>query len=183
MKTSFILRENHSDWWMQLLFGMLFVIFGLWMLFAPLVSFEALTIAFGIVLLGSGLFQVILYLFNRNRQHIVQSFALVGLVDFVLGILLVANPEALLGLVSLFISLWLLNRAIYSIKRAWTLKQMDGIDWKPNLRKGIALIAVAILLLWHPEIIGITIGLWTALAFLVLGLVRLNMAIRMRKAV
>jgi len=46
---------------------------------------------------------------------------------------------------------------------------------------GIVLIFIAAILLWHPEIIGFTIAIWTSLAFMLIGVFRIYLALQFRK--
>jgi len=43
------------------------------------------------------------------------------------------------------------------------------------------LVVIAAALLWHPEIIGITIAIWTAIAFIFIGIFRIYLAFRLRE--
>ena len=76
-------------------------------------------------------------------------------------------------LITILISLWLLFRGVIAIRNAVILKKANNQNYKYGLIFGIFLIMLAAIFLWHPEILGITIAFWTALAFISLGIFRI----------
>ena len=172
-------RKNY--WWMSLISGMALLIFGLWFLVAPLESFQSLTIVFGVIILLVGLSEVYLSLKNRKSVFDYMSYLWGGLLNVVLGVLLISSPETILWIISIVIGFWLIFKGGEQIKRAIRLKKQQSGNWKAVLVFGIVLVLVAAALLWHPEIIGITIAVWTAIAFIFIGIFRVFLAFRIRE--
>jgi len=104
-----------------------------------------------------------------------------GLIDVVIGIILIVNPAILLKIITLFVAAWLIISSITIIMRASETRQKDKDIWKWELILGVFLLLLAILLLWHPMILGFTIAIWTALAFIILGIFRIGLTIRLNK--
>lgn len=172
-------RKNY--WWMSLISGMALLIFGLWFFVAPLESFQSLTIVFGVIILLVGLSEVYLSLKNRKSVFDYMSYLWGGLLNVVLGVLLISSPETILWIISIVIGFWLIFKGGEQIKRAIQLKKQQSGNWKAVLIFGIVLVLVAAALLWHPEIIGITIAVWTAIAFIFIGIFRVFLAFRLRE--
>lgn len=172
-------RKNY--WWMSLISGMALLIFGLWFFVAPLESFQSLTIVFGVIILLVGLSEVYLSLKNRKSVFDYMSYLWGGLLNVVLGVLLISSPETILWIISIVIGFWLIFKGGEQIKRAIRLKKQQSGNWKAVLIFGIVLVLVAAALLWHPEIIGITIAVWTAIAFIFIGIFRIFLAFRLRE--
>lgn len=172
-------RKNY--WWMSLISGMALLIFGLWFFVAPPESFQSLTIVFGVIILLVGLSEVYLSLKNRKSVFDYMSYLWGGLLNVVLGVLLISSPETILWIISIVIGFWLIFKGGEQIKRAIRLKKQQSGNWKAVLIFGIVLVLVAAALLWHPEIIGITIAVWTAIAFIFIGIFRIFLAFRLRE--
>ncbi|WP_340113259.1 HdeD family acid-resistance protein [Maribellus mangrovi] len=172
---------NKQYWWIPLISGLTLLFFGIWFLLAPLDSFKSLTIVFGLIISLSGAIEM--YIALKNRKVVINylSFLWGGLLNVILGILLMLNPEAILWIISLVIGFWMIFKGGELIKRAFQLKKSNSTHWKRVLVFGILLIVVAAILLWHPEIIGFTIAIWTSLAFILIGVFRIYLALQFRK--
>lgn len=171
---------KNSYWWMPFISGLVLLFFGIWFLAAPLDSFKTLTIIFGIIVLLSGLFEI--YILLKNQKNLIDwlSFLWGGLLNVILGILLIANPRTILVIMSFIIGFWLIFKGGEQIKRAINLKKNKNDAWKLVLTFGILLIIIAAVLLWHPDIIGFTIALWTSIAFILIGIFRIYLAFRLK---
>ena len=108
------------------------------------------------------------------------SFLWGGVLNIVLGILLILNPRTILVIISVLIGFWLIFKGGEQIKRAINLRKNKNSVWKRVLTLGILMILVAAILLWHPEIIGFTIARWTSIAFIIIGVFRIYLAFRLR---
>ncbi len=111
---------------------------------------------------------------NLKRKS---SLYLVSIV--LVGILLIANPEAILVLITLFISFWLVLRGVLSIWEAMELRKEGRKNWKWVLLLGILIMLLAIVLIWHPQVIGLTIIFWIAISFISLGIFRIVLAFKL----
>jgi len=168
-------------WWIPLVSGLTLLFFGIWFFVAPLDSFKSLTIVFGLVIMLSGAYEM--YIALKNRDVIFDYLSLLwgGLLNVILGVLLILNPEAILWIISLIFGFWLIFKGGERIKKAFQLKKTGNNRWKGVLILGIVLILFAAILLWHPEIIGFTIAIWTSLAFILIGIFRIFLAFKLRE--
>jgi len=177
-----LMNENRkSYWWMSLISGLALLIFGIWFFVAPLESFQSLAIVFGFIILIVGLSEVFISLKKRNVVFDYMSYLWGGLLNVVLGVLLISSPETILWVISIVIGFGLIFKGGEQIKRAIQLKKQNSSNWKAVLVFGIVLVVIAAALLWHPEIIGITIAIWTAIAFIFIGIFRIYLAFRLRE--
>jgi len=53
--------------------------------------------------------------------------------------------------------------------------------WTWEFALGLFLMLLAIIFLWHPMLLGISIAVWTGLAFIILGIFRIVLTLRLRK--
>jgi len=173
-------RSSKNYWWIPFLSGFILLLFGIWFLIAPIESFHSLTIVFGIIMLISGIPE--LYILIKSQKGFIEnlSFLLGGVLNIVLGILLIVNPRTILLIISILFGFWLIFKGGEQIKRAIKLRKNRNLVWKRVLTLGILMIVVAAILLWHPEIIGFTIALWTSIAFIMIGVFRIYLAFRLK---
>jgi len=174
------LGSSSNYWWIPFLSGLILLLFGIWFLVAPLESFQSLSIAFGIIMFLSGVLE--LYILIKSTKGLMDnlSFLWGGVLNIVLGILLILNPRTILVIISILIGFWLIFKGGEQIKRAINLRKNKNSVWKRVLTLGIIMILVAAILLWHPEIIGFTIALWTSIAFIMIGIFRIYLAFRLK---
>ena len=164
-----------------LLFGLVFILIGIWIFRAPVESFEKITILIGIIILISGTTQLIFTLSNRGGIP-GWGFQLTGdLFDLAIGIVLLVNPGILLKVITLFVGVWLIANSISIIMRAAEARKDKRRYWTWEFGLGIFLIVLAALFLWHPMFLGLTIAYWTAMAFITLGIFRIVLAFKLRK--
>jgi len=181
MNQEVTVNKKPAYWWIPMLFGVIFIVTGVWIFKAPAESFGTITKIIGVIILVSGTSEMILTI-GRRRGIPGWGFQLSGgLIDVVIGIILIVNPAILLKIITLFVAAWLIISSITIIMRASETRQKDKDIWKWELILGVFLLLLAILLLWHPMILGFTIAIWTALAFIILGIFRIGLTIRLNK--
>ena len=104
METEIIDKKNTRFWWLPLLFGLVFVGLGIWILAAPEDGMKAIMQVIGIIAIMSGTAQFI-FTFSKYQGISGWGYQLVGgLVDLAVGIILVTDPEFLLKVVSILVA-------------------------------------------------------------------------------
>ena len=166
------------SWWMYLLNGTLLIILGIWMLKMPGDSFNTMARIVGIIVLISGLVESGLSIYLRETIPEWGWSLVAGVVDLLLGAFLIANPKAILLILTLIISFFLVVRGVLLIREAMLLKNQDNNRWKWILGLGILLVVLAIIIVWHPQIVGLTFMIWMAVSFISLGIFRISLAFK-----
>ena len=165
--------------WMYLIKGALIIVLGIWMLKMPRESFNAMLLVIGLIIAISGVLEAFLALYYKKvLKEWGWNFS-AGILDILVGILLIANPDAILVLITLFISFWLVLRGVLSIWEAMELRKEGRKNWKWVLLLGILIMLLAIILIWHPQVIGLTIIFWIAISFISLGILRIILAFKL----
>ena len=168
-------------WWVPLLFGVVFILIGYWILRSPEESFEKMTKFIGIFILISGAIQ--LYFTIKNRRGTPGwGFQLAGdLFDLAVGAALLFNPSLLLKVITLFVGIWLIANSISIFMKAAEARKDQRRFWMWEFALAVFLMVLAVAFLWHPMLLGISIAVWTGLAFMILGLFRIVLTLRLRK--
>jgi len=174
-------KSKFTYWWVPMLFGVIFIVTGVWIFKAPAESFATITKVIGVLILVSGTTELF-FSINKRRTIPGWGYQLAGaVVDLVIGLILIINPAILLRIITLFVAIWLIVGSIMVIMRAAEARQVKRSYWQWELISGVCLLLLAILLLWHPMILGFTIAIWTAAAFIILGVFRIVMTIRLKR--
>ncbi len=163
-------------WWITLLKGVLLLALGIWMLKMPRESFEAMAFIIGLVVVLGGVTEALASYFLRKTQGEWGYNVFGGAMDIIVGIFLMTNPIAIFKLITFFISFWLILLGILVIRRSILMKQLGQGIWVRNLIFGILIIAVAVVIIWHPQILGLTMVFWLALSFISIGVFRIILA-------
>ena len=163
-----------------MLFGVIFILIGFWILRSPEESFEKITKFIGVIILISGTIQ--LFFTIKNRKGIPGwGFQLAGdLFDLAVGTALVINPSLLLKLITLFVGIWLIVNSISIFMKAAGARKDEHKYWTWEFALGVFLMLLAVMFLWHPLLLGISIAVWTGLAFIILGVFRIVLTLRLR---
>ena len=181
MNQEITLLRKTAYWWMPLIFGIIFIAAGVWILAAPTESFEKITKLIGVIILVSGTSGLFLNMINRRTIPGWGYQLAGGLIDMAIGLILIFSPAVLLKIITIFVAIWLIISSFMVIRRAIEFREGDREIWKWELILGLFLFVLAILLLLHPMILGLTIAIWTAAAFIVLGVFRISLTIRLKR--
>ncbi len=178
MKINIKEKGNNKYWWISILKGILLVCFGFWLFKSPIESINKINLLFGIIILASGIVELMVSYTFQNTGGTWRWLLSSGLFDIFLGLFLITNPKFILLIITFIISFWLIYRGVLNIREALLIKKQQILNWKRKLTTGIILIVLAGIFIWHPQIIGITIVFWTALAFISLGIFRIILAFK-----
>jgi uncharacterized membrane protein HdeD (DUF308 family) len=175
------MNRKDTNLWVSILKGAMLIVFGVWLLKSPTDNLMKLSMVFGIIIILGGLLEVGLAFSNR-KNSIYSGWAIgSGVLDILIGAFLVSNPSFILLLITGLVSIWLLIRGIISIRYALNQKNENNPNYVYGLLFGIVLILLAIIFVWHPNVLGITIAFWTALAFISFGIFRIVFVFKIQK--
>ena len=91
-------------------------------------------------------------------------------------------PDSLLlKLITLFVGIWLIANSISLFMKAAESRKDEHDYWTWEFALALFLIVLSVAFLWHPMLLGISIAVWTALAFMILGIFRIVLTLRLRK--
>ena len=169
-------------WWMTLLRGLFWILFGIVLFARPGISLLSLTLALGVILFIDGVINVVNAISGRKEHDDWWVLLLVGLAGIGIGLLTFYNPEATALAVVLYVAIWAVATGLLEIVAAVRLrKQIEGEFWLALA--GIASVAFGVLLAARPGVGALTI-LWLigvyAIAF---GVILLLLAFKVRSGV
>ena len=183
MTTTFLksIRDAVKFWYIPLIIGILFLGIGIWVLTTPIKSYLGLSVLFSISFFVSGVFEVFFSISNRKTMDSWGWSLAMGILNLVIGVLLLSTPSISIITLPLYVGFVLLFRGLMAISLSYELKDYGIIDWGNLLAIGILSTIFAIILLWNPLLAGMTIVIWTALAFLTMGGFSIYFSFRLKK--
>jgi uncharacterized membrane protein HdeD (DUF308 family) len=168
--------DSIKHWWVFLLRGLLFIAVGVYMISSPLKSYVALSFLFGLVIIVAGIAEAIHAYAHRYIAGQVLRFY-IGVIDVLLGIILVANLTVSMVVLPIILGAWFLFRGVSLFTFAGLLRRPLWL-----VLSGIITIIFALLVIFNPVFGAMTIVLWTAFAFIVIGIFNGLLAFRLKTA-
>ncbi len=175
------LKNSIKHWYLPLISGLIFIVMGLFTFMHPLESYVALSFLFSLTFLVSGISEIFFSVTNKNSMDNWGWTLGFGLINFVVGILLLIHPEISLTTLPLFIGLLVLFRSIGAIGYSLELKNYKVKDWTYLLVLGIIGIIFSFLLIGNPIFAGMTIVVLTGISLITTGLFSLFISFKLKK--
>lgn len=174
-------QSTVKRWWISLILGVLFIVMGIWIFRTPLESFITLSIIFSMIILFSGIFGIIFSIAERKDLKGWGWYLTGGILDLVIGLLLVSHPVMTMAILPLYIGFWLLFQGIFSVGFSFQLNSYNVPNWGWLLFFGILTVLFAILLLANPIIASLSIVYMASFAFVFAGIFRVMLAFDLKR--
>ena len=170
---------NH--WWIPLIIGVVLAGAGVYVFATPLASYLALSLIFSISFLVSGVLQMTFAIANRKELNSWGWYLAGGILYALFGILLVSRPEISIVTLPFVVGFFVLFKSANALAWAYDLKSMGIKNWG-----NIAVVAVlglifSFILLWNPLFAGLSLVVWTGLAFLLTGCASIMLSFHLKK--
>lgn len=167
-------RSLHR-WWVFLIRGILFILTGIYMISSPASSFIALGFFFGLIIFLTGISEL-LHAYQGNKESNRGWHLMIGLIDIILGIILMSHISASVAILRIIVGIWFLFRGISLLGFSGIL----GKSWILSLG-GVLIILFGLLVLFNPVFGSMTIILWIAFAFILTGIFNILLAFSLRR--
>ncbi|WP_452229153.1 HdeD family acid-resistance protein [Lacinutrix sp. MEBiC02404] len=169
-----------KNWWISLLLGILYIIAGVWVFQTPLASYVSLSIVFSIFIFASGISQIVFSISNKNDIQGWGWYLAGGILDLIIGILLISHPLMTMAILPFYIGFWLLFQGFMAIGLSFQFKSAGIPSWGWLLFLGILTLLFSFLLLANPVFAGLSIVYMTGMAFVTAGLFRIALAFHLK---
>ena len=147
--------------WIITLKGILAIIFGLVALFYPGITLAVLTQVFGFMLLIAGVIFIVGAIFHTKHNPSWSSWLLEGIIDLIIGLIVIVFPIFAIGAFMLIIGIWALLMGLWKIYQAFKFNSQKGI----LLFGGIISLIFGILVIINPfagaGAVMMVIGVWS----------------------
>jgi len=170
-----------KHWWVSLLLGIVFIAAGIWVALTPLESYVALSIFFVVAIFVAGIFEIFYAIANKNALHGWGWQLAAGIIDVIIGGVLIAYPELSLMVLPFIIGFWLMFSGAIAIGVSFEIKSLGAKSWEWLFLLGIVIIILSFFLIINPVFGGLTIVYMTSSGFVILGFYRLILSFKLKK--
>lgn len=174
------MRQLWSElWWLTLVRGLVAVVFGLAILLWPELAVRLLMLAFGIYAIVDGVLSAGFALRTRVDDAWVPTL-LYGLGSIALGLFALFYTEQAARVLLILVGLWALVSGVSGVVGAWRQRRRIQGEWVVML-VGALVTAFGVLVFLRPEMGATALLLYLGIAAIVIGLIQLFMAWRLRR--
>jgi uncharacterized membrane protein HdeD (DUF308 family) len=168
-------------WWMPMIIGVLFVIAGIWTITTPVASFVALAIFFAAFMFVSGIFNLIFAISNRSEIEDWGWHLAGAIFDFVVGAILFFHPPLTMAVLPYLVAFYFMFKGFATFGFSFDMRRYGDSRWGWLLFSGSISILLSIMIIFNPTLGGLTIVIFTAMAFFSLGLFNIVLSLGLKK--
>lgn len=169
-------------YWMTILRGLFWVLFGIVILARPGISLLSLIVALGIVIFADGVLNVMNAFAGRKVHEDWWVLLLVGLTGIGIGALTFYSPQTTAVVLVLYVAVWAIATGLLQIAAALRLRQqLAGEVWL--ILAGIASVVFGALLIAQPAAGALTLVWLFAVYAIAFGIMLLLLAFKVRSRI
>lgn len=161
-------------WWVVLIRGILFILLGIYMLREPISGYAALGFLFGLFILLAGIAELLRVVGDHSSSGRAWHLFL-GIIDLVLGIVFVTHIIASADVLRVIVGIYFLFRGISLL----SYSHFRGRSW-PLILGGAATAIFGLFIIFNAVFGAITIIVFTAIAFIIMGVFNVWLGLHMR---
>lgn len=170
-------------WWLLLAVGLLLLAVGILIFLFPARSYLELSMLLGWVILLAGILEVVLSATNRHFITGRGWMLAGGIIEMILGLVLIFNVALAASMLPLLLGFWLLMRAFSTIGLGSDMRTLEisGAGW--TILMGILLLICSLWILFQPVGVGTSaVIVWVGITMLFAGAAACTLAMQLRRA-
>lgn len=160
--------------------GIIILALGIVVMLFPGVSYVTMSVIFGVVIILSGVFNIVMAASKKRKGW--GWFAAAGVVEIILGIFLTAFPALSAITIPFFLGFWLIFKGFTLIGIGAQMSSVKGSGWFWSIITAIMLIICGVMVLAQPLLFGVeAVLLWVEISLVIGGLTLMNFAFQLRQ--
>lgn len=175
------LTNSINHWYIPLIFGIIFILCGIYVFATPLESYITLSVIFSVTFLVSGVSEIFFALQNTKSLHGWGWYLVDGLLSTAIGIYLIMNPAVSMATLPFVVGFVLMFRSFQLLGFAFEMKEIKMINWGNLAIASILGIILSFLLLSSPVFTGISLVTLTACALIFIGTASIVLSFNLKK--
>ncbi|MBB1140804.1 HdeD family acid-resistance protein [Myroides sp. WP-1] len=175
------IKQNVKHWYLPVILGVVFIIAGIFIMMTPVASYLSLALLFSWLFFFSGIAEIAFALSNRKELDGWGWILFSGIVDVVLGLILLSKPAITLQVLPIYVGCILLFRSVRSLSMAVELNRYGVKGISSMVLFGILGLLFAIFMMTNLEAGAFTIVYWTAFSIMTLGLFSVIYGVKLKK--
>ncbi|MTG97469.1 MULTISPECIES: HdeD family acid-resistance protein [Myroides] len=174
------IKSNVKHWYIPVILGIFFMIGGFFIFSTPLASFITLTWLFAFLFLVSGISEIIFALVNRNELENFGWLLFGGVIDTILGLILLNSMELSMAILPIYIGIILMFRSFRGMAVSFELKEYGAKNWFGIFILALIGLIFSVMMVANFTFGAFTIVYWTAFTFIFLGVSSLVYGFQLR---
>ena len=159
-----------KNWWWFLVKGLLLIAAGIAIFARPLAGYAGLSILFTIVIITSGIAQVI---FATSNKAFLKGWGwtlVSGILDIAIGIYLAMYPLLTMATLPFFVGFWLIFKSFYLMGASFDLNDLGLSGWGWLLFGGLLVLLAGFYIIYYPVAGALGIVAVSGTAFILAGI-------------
>ena len=133
----------------QIPVSIIYIALGVCLALMPVETVNVLCkVVFGLVLVGAGLYHIVIYILEKENATILDLFS--GVIVLVIGAFLFMNPQVVVKLLTLMLGAFILVDSIWMLRGSMKLRKRKLGVWKAFLIESLLFVALGVLILVNP---------------------------------
>lgn len=181
--TSLLHQFSNSvkHWYLPLIIGVLFILFGIYIFTVPLETYLTLSILFSVSYIVSGLMDIFFSIGNNKTLKGWGWYLVGGIFTLAIGIYLAIYPGISMVVLPFFVGFTMLFRSFQLLGFSFDMKDLKILNWGNAAITSVLGIILSLLLLANPIFTGISLVTITALSFIFVGIASVVLAFNLKK--
>ena len=175
------MNRTVKHWYLPLILGIVLILMGLWVFGTPVLSYIALSTIFAVTFFVTGILEIIYAVQNRNQLDQWGWSLAGGILDLILGLLLMSQVEVSMLILAFVVGFGVLFRSAFAIGHAIESKKRKLGNWGVLLVLGILGLIFSFIMIWNPLFAGLTIVFYTGMAFIMVGIFQIVLSLGLGK--
>jgi hypothetical protein len=159
-----------KNWWWFLVKGLLLIAAGIAIFARPVAGYAGLSILFTIVIITSGIAQVI---FATSNKALLKGWGwtlVSGILDIAIGIYLAMYPLVTMATLPFFVGFWLIFKSFYLMGASFDLNDLGLSGWGWLLFGGFLVLLAGFYIIYYPVAGALGIVAVSGTAFILAGI-------------
>ena len=175
------ISNSVKHWYLPLIIGVLFILFGIYIFTVPLETYLTLSIFFSASYIVSGLMDIFFSIGNNKTLKGWGWYLVGGIFTLAIGIYLAIYPGISMVVLPFFVGFTMLFRSFQLLGFSFDMKDLKILNWGNAAITSVLGIILSLLLLANPIFTGISLVTITALSFIFVGIASLVLAFNLKK--
>ena len=159
-----------KNWWWFLVKGLLLIAAGIAIFARPVAGYTGLSILFTVVIITSGIAQII---FATSNKAILKGWGwtlVSGILDLAIGIYLAMYPLVTMATLPFFVGFWLIFKSFYLMGASFDLSDLGLSGWGWMLFGGFLVLLAGFYIIYYPVACALYIVAVSGTAFILAGI-------------
>ncbi len=151
MAKTLVVEESFmvTRWWVQLIRGILAILFGIILVVWPLLSIATLVLIFGIWAVVFGVVAIVASILSHEESW--WALLIEGLVSAAIGVLVLLWPGVTIFILLVFLAVWALITGVAELAMAIKMRGIIPNDWTLVLAGLFSILFGVLILFWTEE--------------------------------